>query len=97
MKRKTEIFGSKSELVKAVADRIVLVASEAIGERNVCSIALAGGNTPRDVYALLSSDSYKDRVDWEQVQLFWGDERTVPPDHSDSNFRMAREAFIDRI
>ncbi len=63
------------------------------------SIALAGGSTPRALYRLLADPSapFRARIDWQAVHFFWGDERHVPPDHPDSNFRMAREAMLDHV
>jgi len=65
----------------------------------VPSIALAGGSTPRSLYRLLADPAapYRARIDWQAVHFFWGDERHVPPDHPDSNFRMAREAMLDHV
>ena len=65
--------------------------------RGSCSIALAGGNTPRPVYALLAKPPLGDRVDWSRVSVFWGDERGVPPDDKDSNYGMARDALLDHV
>ena len=56
-------------------------------------MALAGGSTPRDVYSLLSERN----LDWKNIHLFWGDERTVPPDQEESNFRMVKESLLNRI
>lgn len=58
-------------------------------------IALSGGSTPRQTYRELVSARMIDRFPWQKVQWFWGDERFVPPDHPESNFRMAREAMLD--
>ena len=58
------------------------------------SVALAGGSTPRRLYQLLADTPYREQVDWTQVEVFFGDERAVPPDHVDSNFRMAQEALL---
>ena len=57
---------------------------------------LAGGSTPKATYEILARD-YADRIDWSNVHVFFGDERTVPPDHEDSNYRMAREALLDHV
>ncbi len=56
-------------------------------------IALSGGSTPRRLYELMAEAS----LPWERIHLFWGDERCVPPDHKDSNYRMTREAMLDRL
>jgi 6-phosphogluconolactonase len=65
--------------------------------KNDCTLVLSGGSTPRELYAALASQPYVDSLPWDRVHLFWGDERTVPPEHEDSNYRMAREAMIDRL
>ncbi len=57
---------------------------------------LAGGSTPKAAYGILARD-YAETVDWGRVHAFFGDERTVPPGHEDSNYRMAREALLDRV
>jgi 6-phosphogluconolactonase len=57
---------------------------------------LAGGSTPKATYEILARD-YADRIDWSKVHVFFGDERTVPPDHEDSNYRMAREALLNHV
>ncbi len=59
------------------------------------SLSLSGGSTPKRAYELLADSSAS--LDWRKIHLFWGDERFVPPDHRDSNFRMAREALIDHV
>ena len=59
--------------------------------------ALAGGSTPRQLYELLASPAYRDRIDWQRVCIYFGDERCVPPEHTDSNYRMAREALLDHV
>jgi 6-phosphogluconolactonase len=60
-------------------------------------VALAGGSTPKAAYAMLASAAYRDRVPWQQTHFFWGDERHVPPDHEDSNYRMAHEAMFSKV
>jgi 6-phosphogluconolactonase len=61
------------------------------------SVALAGGSTPRRLYEMLARAPFKDQVQWDRVHFFWGDERCVPCDHADSNYRMAREALLDHV
>lgn len=61
------------------------------------AINLSGGSTPKKVYELLGGADLRARVDWRKVHLFWGDERFVPKDHEDSNFRMAWEAMIRHV
>jgi 6-phosphogluconolactonase len=84
-------------LAREAAHRFVARAQEAVAARGRFLVALAGGSTPRGAYELLAGDVFAPRVDWARVHVFWGDERCVPPDHTDSNYRMAREALLDRI
>jgi 6-phosphogluconolactonase len=92
-----EIFPDKNALVRAEAERIVKLAREAIASRGRCLVALSGGSTPKPLYELLATPPYAGQLDWSGVHLFWGDERCVPPDHPDSNYRMTREALLDRV
>ncbi len=92
-----EIFSDKNELVRAEAERMVTLATEAIRTRGRCLVALSGGSTPQPLYELLATTPYSPRIDWSRMHLFWGDERCVPPEHPDSNYRMTREALIDRV
>ena len=59
-------------------------------------ISLSGGSTPKALYALLASDDFSSRFPWPRVFWYWGDERMVPHNHPDSNYRMAREAMLDK-
>lgn len=76
-----------------ITDRI----EERIGDAGRCSIALAGGSTPRPVYTLLASPPYADRIDWGALDVFFGDERCVPPDDKASNYRMAWTALLAKV
>lgn len=70
---------------------------EAVGARGRFTVALSGGSTPKGVHTVLSGDTYRTHIPWAQVQLFWGDERCVPPTHPDSNYHMAEETLLSRI
>ncbi|MCA9463088.1 MAG: 6-phosphogluconolactonase [Nitrospira sp.] len=61
------------------------------------SIALSGGSTPRGLFRLLAAEPYRSRCHWPSFRVFWGDERCVPPDHPESNYRMAKESLLDRV
>lgn len=61
------------------------------------AVCLSGGSTPRLLYELLATPPYRDRIPWDRVHWFWGDERFVPPDHEDSNYRMARLALFAAV
>jgi 6-phosphogluconolactonase len=86
-----------AELSRQSAERFSQLALESVEEAGRMTVALSGGSTPKHLYSLLALPDYKDRIPWKNVQLFWGDERCVPPDHSESNFRMAQEALLSRI
>ncbi|MGD2165624.1 MAG: 6-phosphogluconolactonase [Anaerolineae bacterium] len=86
-----------ARLAEAAADRIVSAAANAIAERGRFIVALSGGSTPKATYRLLAEPSRARLIDWSRVEVFWGDERCVPPDHADSNFGMVRRALLERI
>ncbi len=86
-------FADLDALSQAAADDLAEIARAAAAERGVCHIALSGGSTPRRLFQLLVQRGAA-ALPWRQLALWWGDERTVPPDHADSNYRMAREALI---
>lgn len=89
------IFPDKSGFVDGAANFITEVAASAIAERGRFTFALSGGGTPKPIYARLAIPPYCDRVAWEKVHLFFGDERSVPPDDPRSNYRMVREVWFD--
>ena len=91
------IFDDSEEVARAAARRFAELAREAIAERGRFSVALAGGSTPKRVYELLAGDEFSDQIAWQHVHIFFGDERCVPPDHHDSNYRMAREAMLAHV
>jgi len=84
-------------LAQQTADEFVRLAQESVAAQGRFTVALAGGSTPKAAYALLTSAAYHDRVPWQQIDFFWGDERHVPPDHADSNYRMAYEAMLSKV
>lgn len=79
------------------ADRFVQAARDAIEERGIFRVALSGGGTPKQVYPLLLQRDRHDAVDWRRVEFFWGDERSVPPDHPESNFGVAYGMLISQL
>lgn len=83
--------------METAAERIVGSAREAISRSGRFTWVLSGGSTPRRLYTLLASARFAGRVDWAHVHFFWGDERCVPPDDVESNYRMARETLLDAV
>lgn len=92
-----KIFDNATELASASASRFIELGREAIALRGRFIVALAGGSTPKRVYELLASESYREQLDWSKVHVFFGDERCVPPDDAESNYRMANEALLSRV
>jgi len=79
------------------ARRWVEIAQQSVSERGSFSVALSGGSTPGLLYTLLAEDSWKSQTPWDKTYVFWGDERRVPASHPDSNYRMAREALLEKV
>jgi 6-phosphogluconolactonase len=91
------IYADLESWVTGVTDFITELATTALAERGRFTFAFSGGNTPRPVYARLASAVYRDRIDWSRVQVFFGDERCVPPDDPRSNYYMARTVLCDHV
>ncbi len=92
-----QIFEDPQQLAEAAAGQFAAAARDAIAARGCFRVALAGGQTPRRLYRLLADHPAPHAVDWSRVDVFFGDERDVPPDHPQSNFRMARETLLDHV
>jgi 6-phosphogluconolactonase len=92
-----KIFESVAEVAAAAAHRLIELGREAIAERGRFAVALAGGSTPQRTYELLASEDYQAQLEWTKVHIFFGDERSVPPDDDESNYRMASEALLSRV
>ena len=90
------VYGGPEELSEAAAREFAAMSGEAIEERGRFVVVLAGGSTPKAMYEVLARD-YADRIDWSRVHVFFGDERTVPPDHDDSNYKMASETLLEHV
>lgn len=84
-------------MVDRVAEALLSLIKEAVAARGRFTWALSGGGTPRPFYERLSRPPYRDAIPWSSVWTYWGDERTVPPDHPDSNYRMAHEALLAHV
>jgi len=86
-----EVFEDPPSLTRHVAEWMTALALSAPGPFRV---SLSGGSTPKALYELLASEQFVDRFPWRRVHWYWGDERFVPYDHPDSNFRMTSEAML---
>src|SRR6185503_13328727 len=91
-----EIFANPQELARGVAEYFVARSAEAVARKGFFTVALSGGSTPKALYQLLA-DSFQTQVPWSRTHFFWSDERHVPPDHPDSNYRMTNEAMLSHV
>lgn len=91
------VLPDKEQICREAAEQFVRLARAAIAARGRFLVALSGGSTPRRLYELLADEPARGQVDWSKVQFFWGDERCVPPDDPQSNYRMAHEAMLAKL
>ncbi|HTH97090.1 MAG TPA: 6-phosphogluconolactonase [Stellaceae bacterium] len=89
-----EVLADAKALAEYAAKWLVEIARQT---RGICRIALSGGSTPKAMYALLAAEPLRSRMPWDRLELFWGDERFVPPDDQDSNYHMAYEALLAHV
>jgi 6-phosphogluconolactonase len=97
MSESVEVYADGAALAEAVAEQLITRAWSAIAARGRFSIGLSGGSTPRGLFEMLAHEPYAPRLDWSKIHVFWGDERSVPPDDPDSNYGMAREALLSYV
>jgi 6-phosphogluconolactonase len=92
-----KIFKEEGQVLSALADFIVSKAAESMNSLGRFTIALSGGSSPKKLYELLASDVYRDKIQWEKVFFFFGDERYVPLYHKDSNYLMAERSLFEPL
>jgi 6-phosphogluconolactonase len=90
------VCANHADLSGLVAEAAVATINGAVRAAGTCSIVLSGGSTPRALYGLLASE-FRVQIPWANVQVFWGDERYVPPEDPRSNYRMAKETLLDHV
>lgn len=95
--REIKVVPDAKAVAAEAAVRVAAAAERAIAERGRFSIALSGGSTPKALYGLLAAEPYRSRIDWAKIHVLFGDERAVPPDHKDSNYRMAAEGLLTKV
>jgi 6-phosphogluconolactonase len=93
MRGRIEILPDPQTLARHVAEWIT---QAALAVDRPFRVSLSGGSTPKALYSLLASNDFRDRFPWQRVFWYWGDERFVPYDHPDSNYRMTREAMLSK-
>jgi len=95
--REVAILPDAAAITRRAADEFVKAANEAVAEKGTFTVALAGGSTPKALYAMLADDpAFRSKLPWPKMHFFFGDERHVPPDSDQSNFRMANEALFSK-
>ena len=92
-----KISHDPEQLAVAATQHFIRIATAAIQENGQFTVALAGGSTPKAMFNLLAATPNANKLDWNKIFIFWGDERCVPADHPDSNYRMAKTTFIDKV
>ncbi len=90
------VFDSIDALSEAAAEELLVIAADAVRERGVCHIALSGGSTPKRLFQILAKRG-RAAMPYDQIHLWWGDERNVGPEHADSNFKMTKDALLDPL
>lgn len=96
MDRTIKIFPDVVAISQYAATVFVDACQRAVKERGVFRVAVAGGSTPKTLYSLLVAEPFRSQLPFDKMQLFFGDDRHVPPDHPDSNYRMVSENFISK-
>lgn len=97
MNKQIKVFPNIEELNNFAAEQFIRIGNEAIKNRAIFCVALAGGSTPKSVYRILAAEPFKNRIDWQKVYFFIGDERNVPEDDPESNFRMINESLFEPL
>ncbi|MGD8867358.1 MAG: 6-phosphogluconolactonase [Gemmatimonadales bacterium] len=91
------IFEDGEALARGAADEFSRRALTRTEAGDSFSVALSGGSTPKRLFELLAAEPLRSRIPWPQIRFFWGDERTVPPEHPDNNFGMADRLLLSRV
>ena len=96
--KEIRILADADAMSRAAAETIINHISDCLETRTNYSIALSGGSTPKLLFSLLANDAaLRDRIPWERIHFFWGDERRVPPDHPDNNYLMADNLLLSKV
>ncbi|MBX7170680.1 MAG: 6-phosphogluconolactonase [Pyrinomonadaceae bacterium] len=95
--KEIKTFENVEKINKFAAEKFVEIAKDSIEKRGRFTVALSGGSTPKKLYALLATEPFRSQIEWQKVQFFFGDERFVPKDSDESNFRMANEALFSKV
>lgn len=97
LRRQIQILPGLEAISRLAASFLVETGRNAIDRKERFAVAISGGSTPRKLYGLLGSEEYRHQIDWHGVHFFWVDERCVPREHAESNFKAASDAFLSKI
>ena len=96
-RREVTILPDGNAIARRAAEEFLQAATEAVASRGAFTVALAGGSTPKALYSLLATDpAFREKLPWDRIRFFFGDERHVPPDNDQSNYRMANESLFTK-
>ncbi len=97
-KREIQIVENADAVSRAAAEMMVNLAQKKLKSKKSFAVALSGGSTPKNMFGILANDeALRKQMPWDSVHFFWDDERHVPPDHADSNYRMTNEAMLSKV
>ncbi len=97
MAKEIQILDSAFSVSETAALHFIRICNASTKANGKFSVVLSGGSTPKGMLSLLATDEYKKQIPWDKCHFFWGDERSVPPTHSDSNYKMATDALLSHI
>ncbi|MCK5709774.1 MAG: 6-phosphogluconolactonase [Deltaproteobacteria bacterium] len=97
MEKKFYLFEDSAELAAQLAVDFKNAVEEKANSSESLTVALSGGHTPKAFFEILAEPPYRDEIPWENVTFFWGDERCVPPDNGESNYKMTNNALLSHI
>ena len=97
-KREIQIVENAEAISRSAAEMLVSLTLNKLKSKECVAVALSGGSTPKNMFAILADDAaLRSRMPWGRVHFFWGDERHVAPDHTDSNYRMTNDAMLSKV
>jgi len=91
------VFADSEELSRAAAELFIACSHAALNDRGRFTVALSGGSTPKRLFEILASEPYWRAVPWDRTFFFWGDDRAVPPDDDQSNYKLAYDALLASV
>lgn len=97
MNEEVVVFPDLDGATAEAATRFAAISEQAVAVRGACAVALSGGDTPKALFARLAEEPYRGRIPWERLEVFWADERCVPPDDPQSNYKLADDLLLSKV